>query len=189
MGGPRLASSSPFASIGIDELIEAATLSKIWNEHADRLLLIARSIGPGSDVTLAEDAVQEAFVRLASQPELPDDPMAWLVRVMRNQILQWHRSRGRRRCRESCVSRADWFQVDISESIDAATATAALMKVQSPMREIIVMHLWGDMTFESIAKVMELSRASTYRRFQSGLETLKQQLNPVDPPSVTQQIK
>ncbi len=150
---------------------------------------LLRSIGTSSDPTLAEDAVQEAFVRLATQAEPPDDPMAWLVRVTRNQILQSHRSRGRRRCRETRVGRADWFQVDFSESIDAATATAALMKVQSPMREIIVMHLWGDMTFESIAEVMELSRASTYRRFQSGLETLKQQLNPVDPPSMTRQIK
>lgn len=79
-------------------MIEATTLAELWDDHSDRLLLIARSIGGP-----AEDAVQEAFVALASQAIMPTDPMAWLVRVTRNRLLQWHRSGKRRRTRETAV--------------------------------------------------------------------------------------
>ena len=84
-------------------LIDPADLRELWHHHADRLLLIARSMGDG-----AEDAVQEAFVALARQPAPPQDPLAWLVRVARNAILQYRRAGGRRRQRESVASQR-WF--------------------------------------------------------------------------------
>ncbi len=33
---------------------------------------------------------------LSRQPKLPDEPLAWLVKVARNQVLQWNRSEQRR---------------------------------------------------------------------------------------------
>jgi len=156
-------------------VIDAATLVEIWDAHADRLLLVARSIGGP-----AEDAVQEAFVELARQPELPVDPMAWLVRVTRNRLLQWHRGNRRRRTREILVSESSWFDCEIlnvDQRLDAREVTAALIAISSPEREVIVMHLWGDMTFESIAEVIGVSRASAHRAFTRGLETLKAQFS------------
>ena len=52
-------------------MLDPETLTAVWDQHADRLLLVARSTGGP-----AEDAVQEAFVALATQTQLPDDPMA-----------------------------------------------------------------------------------------------------------------
>ena len=157
-------------------MIEATTLADLWEEHSDRLLLIARSIGGP-----AEDAVQEAFVALASQALLPGDPMAWLVRVTRNRLLQWHRSNKRRRARETAVGSKPWFDCQSMSSqqrMDAAEVTAALQALPSPDREIIVMHLWGEMSFESIAAVVGGSRAKTHRAYGRGLQTLQQKFNP-----------
>jgi RNA polymerase sigma-70 factor (ECF subfamily) len=156
-------------------VIDAATLAEIWDAHVDRLLLIARSIGGP-----AEDAVQEAFIALATQSQLPDDPLAWLVRVTRNRLRQWHRSNRRRRDREARVCDHRWFDSEIlslDEKLDARAVTAALSALSSPEREVIVMHLWGEMTFESIAAVMGGSRATAHRVFRRGLETLRKRFN------------
>lgn len=152
-------------------MIDATSLAEIWDAHADRLLLIARSIGGP-----AEDAVQEAFISLATQAQLPDDPLAWLVRVTRNRLLQWQRGSRRRRARESVVSVVEWFDCDllrVDRQLDAREVTAALQRLPSPDREVIVMHLWGEMSFESIAEVIGGSRASANRAFHRGLERLK----------------
>ncbi len=138
-------------------MIDPNTLAEIWDAHAERLLLIARSIGGP-----AEDAVQEAFIALATQPVLPRDPMAWMVRVTRNRLLQWQRGNRRRRDREIAVCELLWFDCDVlsvDQKLDGREVTTALLALPSPEREVIVMHLWGDMTFESIAGVIGGSRA------------------------------
>ncbi len=157
-------------------MIDATTLRALWDEHADRLLLIARAIGEP-----AEDAVQEAFVALAMQTSVPNDPLAWLATVARNRLRGWRRSWLRRRNRETLVGNKQWFSGDaflIDQKIDGHVVAEALRQMRSPQREIIVMHLWGDMTFESIAGVVGGSRASAHRNFQRGIEDLKQRFNP-----------
>jgi RNA polymerase sigma factor (sigma-70 family) len=156
-------------------VIDATALSETWDAHADRLLLIARSIGGP-----AEDAVQEAFVVLATQSQLPDDPLAWLVRVTRNRLLQWHRGNRRRRARETAACESAWFDCDVlsvDHRLDGRAVTTSLLALPSPEREVIVMHLWGEMTFASIAEVIGGSRASAHRAFNRGLQTLKKEFN------------
>ncbi len=166
-------------------MLDPDKLTEVWDQHADRLLLIARSIGGP-----AEDAVQEAFIALATQKQLPDDPMAWLVKVARHRLLQWRRSRLRRRARESRRTDVAWFDCDmtlIDQKIDAKEITAALQEVDSPDREIIVMHLWGGMTFDAIAKVVGGSRAKAHRNFQRGIETLQTKFS-APPKSATKRL-
>ena len=106
--------------------------------------------------------------------------MAWLVRVTRHRLLQWRRSRRRRQIRENNRSEATWFDCDLTlvdQKIDAKKITAALQRLHSPDREIIVMHLWGGMTFDSIAKVIGGSKAKAHRGFQRGIQSLQQQFN------------
>lgn len=152
-------------------MIDPTELTEIWDQYADRLLLISRSMGAS-----AEDAVQEAFVALARQASMPEDPLAWMVTVCRNYQRTVYRRTLRRRKRESEVGRHGWFdrEVNVVDSrLDARSVTEALMKLSSPTREIIVMRLWGEMTFDAIADVVELSRATVHREFRQGLATLK----------------
>ena len=76
-------------------LIPHDFLTSLWNEHSATLQLIARS-----HCTNPEDCVQEAFVRLSKQTHLPGDPMAWLVRVTRNEAISKWRSENRRKSHE-----------------------------------------------------------------------------------------
>ena len=68
--------------------------------------------------------------------------------------------------------------------LDAKKITAALQEIDSPDREIIVMHLWGGMTFDAIAKVVGGSRAKAHRNFQRGIESLKTKFSDI-PKSAT----
>ena len=123
------------------DVTDPNTLAELWDAHADRLLLIARSIGGP-----AEDAVQEAFVALATQHTLPRDPMGWLVRVTRNRLLQWQRANRRRRNRETVVGELPWFDcnvLSVDQELDAREVTSALLSLASSDREVIVMHLWA----------------------------------------------
>jgi RNA polymerase sigma factor (sigma-70 family) len=152
-------------------MIEPAVLHQLWTEHVDRLLLVARSVGEP-----AEDAVQEAFIRLAEQPMLPADPVAWLVRVIRNQMLTWHRERTRRRRREqSRAADTSWLDGRESEhdQLYAQEVAEQLRHLDAEPRQVIVMHLWGRLTFEQIAEILSSSRSTVHRQYHRGLAELR----------------
>lgn len=158
-------------------MIEPTILAGLWRQHAKRLLVIARASGEP-----AEDAVQEAFVALAQQSVLPDDPLAWLVRTARNQLLQWRRARLRRGTRERrAAAESPWFVTpnhSTEQIIDGHQVTAWLVELPQEDREVIVMHLWGEMSFRQIADVTGDSPATTHRRYQRGIESLRRRIEP-----------
>src|SRR5262245_5465139 len=85
--------------------ISPTTLGRLYRQHAPALRLFARQWGG-----LAEDLVQEAFVRLARQVPPPDAFLPWLYRVVRNEALSDRRSAARRRAREQRASTPEaWF--------------------------------------------------------------------------------
>ena len=158
-------------------MIDASTLAELWSSHADRLHLVARALG-GS----AEDVVQQAFVRLALENQLPENTFAWLVTVVRNEVYQENRKRSRRRRHEQAASER-WLMrqgESSTDEIDAGEVTEELKRISSQQREIIVLHLWGGMTFEEIAQQLGLSRATAHRIYQRGIRELKHKLNPAD---------
>ncbi|GAA5507972.1 sigma-70 family RNA polymerase sigma factor [Novipirellula caenicola] len=157
-------------------MIDAETLSELWQQHANRLLMIARAVGEP-----AEDAVQEAFVALAQQSTLPDEPLAWLVRTTRNEILQVKRGKQRRAAREQVAARHRCWFVQPSEyqdqQLDGQHVTEWLEELDAADREVIVMHLWGGLTFRQIADVIGLSAATANRRYQNALTQLQARAN------------
>ncbi|MCA9137161.1 MAG: sigma-70 family RNA polymerase sigma factor [Planctomycetales bacterium] len=156
-------------------------LAETWRQCSSRLLLIARAIGEP-----AEDAVQEAFLQLARQSPTPRDPFAWLVTVTRNQLLQWHRSGKRRRRREQRPGNQNWFDDShfrIEVAMDAKQITHALKKIDADQRQVVVMHLWGELSFDKIAEIMGCSRSTAHRTFQSAIHTMRQMFNPSTDPS------
>ena len=54
-------------------------LSQLLDNHSAALVLYARQW-----CVVPEDVVQEAFLKLATQRSPPEQPVAWLYRVVRN---------------------------------------------------------------------------------------------------------
>lgn len=149
-------------------------LSKAWDEHADRLLLIARSLGE-----LGEDAAQEAFLALARQTAMPDQPLAWLIKVARNQVLQWQRSEQRRaRHQVSRALNSTWLAAGPRQDhVDATEASEVLRGLPTELAEVVTMHLWGQLTFEQIAEVIGSSKSTVHRRYTEAIQLLRQRFS------------
>jgi RNA polymerase sigma factor (sigma-70 family) len=158
-------------------VIGAEELANLWRKHGASLALLCRL-----RCSSPEDCVQEAFIRLAREVPVPDDPVAWLARVARNEALSRWRSEQRRRQREqlAAAERPTWFlepRLAGDDSLSSsAEVQAALQQLEESTREIVVAHLWGGLTFRQVAEAFELSSSAAHRQYAAGLAQLKQLL-------------
>jgi RNA polymerase sigma factor (sigma-70 family) len=150
----------------------ARQLADLIDEHAPALVLFARQW-----CSAPEDVVQDSFCKLAGQRALPDDPAAWLYRVVRNAAIDAGKADRRRQRRETVAARAiPWFDEVAIDGLDAASAVAALEALPGEQREVIVARLWGGMTLQEIAAVVGCSVSSAHRRFEAGIAALREKL-------------
>jgi RNA polymerase sigma-70 factor (ECF subfamily) len=134
--------------------------------------------------TAAEDVVQEAFVRLAAQRQTPDQPRAWLYRVVRNGAISAGRAEKRRQRHENqaAAARPGWFVPCSGETLDVEAVTAALERLPADQREALVLHLWGGLTFVQVGTLMSASSSTVHRYYLQGLECLRERLGVTCPP-------
>ncbi|MFK7736775.1 MAG: RNA polymerase sigma factor, partial [Pirellulaceae bacterium] len=165
---------------------EANTLKHLVEQNSPNLALFARS-----RCDCPEDAVQEALLELVKQPQLPDEPIAWLYQAVRWRAISLARGDNRRRQRQQIAGRdsADsderWFvETRLSDSqpaLDGAELKEALHGLDETKRAIVVARIWGDQTFEQIAEAMELSRSGVHRRYQKAIAQLQELLSVSHP--------
>jgi RNA polymerase sigma-70 factor (ECF subfamily) len=153
--------------------VDARLLGRVLEEHGAALELYARQW-----CNSPADVVQEALVALARQPSVPEPLVPWLFRVVRNGAVDaGRRERRRRRYETAAAGQAPrWFRPSTDAAIDAQAAAEALAALSIDEREPIVAHLWGGLTFEQIAALAGSSPATAYRRYQAGLQSLRQRL-------------
>lgn len=126
-----------------------------------------------------EDVVQEAFVKLAGQPEPPQNHDAWLFRAVRNGAINAGIAHRRRRQHEAEAAAA-WFESNgstpLKNAVDPETVESALSALPLEQREVIVAHLWGGLKFEQIAELAGSSASSAHRLYHAGLLALRERL-------------
>lgn len=148
-------------------------LTRLLDEHGTALVLYARQW-----CAAPEDVVQEAFLQLVRQGALPENPTAWMFRVVRNLALNAGRAAQRRNHRESAsaAGREPWFAATEDDRLDAAAATEALAELPLDEREVIVARLWGGLSFDEIGRLTGTSASSAHRCYHQGLTALRQKL-------------
>lgn len=140
--------------------------------HGPALALFARQLCGAPD-----DVVQTAFLKLARLRAPPDKPVPWLYAVVRNAARDESRAARRRSKYETRVAEDTdtWFlPAEDPAGLDARAAATALAGLPDELREIIVMHLWGGLTFEQIAGVQRSSASTVFRRYSTGLDRLRE---------------
>src|SRR5262249_52793200 len=131
-------------------MMDAQVLGQLIDRHAAALVLYARQW-----CRAPEDVVQEAFVKLAAQRRPPDSPVAWLYRVVRTGALSAARAE-RRRQRHECTAAAQgtsWFVPTPGAELDGETARQALEVLPAELREPVVAHLWGGLSFAEVGNL------------------------------------
>ncbi|MGL6196628.1 MAG: RNA polymerase sigma factor [Thermoguttaceae bacterium] len=151
-----------------EELVRKTTAS---------LLLFARQWSHDSH----EDVVQEAFMRLFNQAQTPENPTAWLFTVVRNLSNRAVRTQKRRASREltAVQTRNNWFSQESEARSDENTKKIIdeLKKLPLKAREIVVAKIWGNLTFDEIAEMLEIPRTTVYRNYQKALRILEKNCN------------
>jgi len=148
------------------------TLGWLYRQHAPALLLFARQ-WPGS----GDDLVQEAFLKLARQAASPEHVLPWLYRVVRNAALSANRAAARSRERERRASAPEAWFATADDQLAAHDATRLLAELPLEQREVIVARIWGELTFEEIAQLVDCPLATAHRRYHTGLNELKNRLD------------
>ena len=145
---------------------------RLLDRHGPALLLYARQW-----CDTPEDVVQEAFLKLVSLRQPPRSLVPYLYRIVRNAALDARKAARRRQQRESATARPiRWFVEPEIEGLDAAAAVAALQHLPEEEREVIVARLWGGLSFEDIAAVAGCSASTAFRRYNAGIDALREEL-------------
>ena len=150
-------------------------LEKFYEARAAGLILYGRALGLGHGE--AEDVLQETFLALMQSPE------HYCLRSFRNRALNYKRSLWRRLTRELEVL-ADghhWFEKSPDETQQAmqTDAVRCLAGLPQEQREVIVLKIWNQLTFEEIGGLLEISPNTAAGRYRYGLKKIKFKLEGV----------
>src|SRR5262249_55408006 len=157
-------------SVSIDE--SAGWVETLYRAKATELILYGRALGLSH--AEAEDVVQETFIALMRCERSPRQPEHYCVRSFRNRALNYRRSLWRRLTRE--FESVRWFERRPSETEEEREAMKCLAELPPPQREVIVLKIWHEYTFEEIGELLEISPNTAAGRYRYGLQKLKTSL-------------
>ena len=160
-----------------------ATMGELWLEHRAALVRLAAVLL--DDVGLAEDVVQEAYIRACAKPRTLRDPQAALG-YLRRTVVNLARSSLRRRlvanrhsptltARASDVVTAD----DATRIVERDAVVRAVRGLPRRMREAITLRYYLDLTEAQAAKAMGVSVGSVKSYTSRGLDQLARDLEGV----------
>ncbi|HKJ91325.1 MAG TPA: RNA polymerase sigma factor [Oceanipulchritudo sp.] len=149
---------------------------EFYNLWSARLLLFARQ--QTQSIADAEDILQEAMVSVWSQRErFARIDAGLLFTRIRRLAIDHARGRMRRQRRESAYGQLEESSVFIPcESGFPEELEEALAALPKEQREVLVLKVWGEQTFESIGKTLEISPNTAASRYRYGLERLRREL-------------
>ena len=119
----------------------------------------------------AEDVLQETFVALLQRGQPPAQPDHYCVRSFRNRALNYRRSLWRRLARE--LESRRWFDRSQGETPQERAAMRSLAELPVEQREVIVLKIWHEYTFEEIGELLEISPNTVAGRYRYGLQKLR----------------
>jgi RNA polymerase sigma factor (sigma-70 family) len=146
-------------------------------EHGAALVLLARQWA--STQADAEDVVQEAFVRFWRSRERIAEPVAYLYSCVKHCTLDAHRSRRRQLRREEATARPEaepLFAGPLEESERRAAIEAALRELPAEQSEVLVMRIWGGLSFPQIAAALVAPVNTVASRYRYALAKLREVL-------------
>jgi RNA polymerase sigma-70 factor (ECF subfamily) len=129
---------------------------------------------------------KEAFVRFwRHQQHVPGEPMAPLVTSMRRTAIDLARRDTRRTTREQWADGgredpAPFFEIPLEGDDRRAVIETALRERPDEQREVLVLTIWGDLTFDQVAEQLDLPPNTAASRYRYALAGLRRELTAAD---------
>jgi len=144
---------------------------RLYQQHGAALVLFGTTII--GERSMAQDAVQQVFLRLIESDSIhrASDPAAYLFASVRNQLLNEMRVRQRS---ASLDPDAAWFDPPERDYAAEENLRRALAGVTLDQRQVIVLHIWGELTFSQIGDVLGINANTAASRYRYGIETLRE---------------
>lgn len=143
---------------------------RLYDEHGPALL--AYACGLVRDPSVAEDLLHQVFLNLLrGRAAISGEPRPYLFRAVRNAALNHIRGRSRE------VELADggvWLESPDASKETSLALQSALSTLPEEQREVVVLHIWGELTFEEAAAVIGISPNTAASRYRYGLAKLKE---------------
>jgi RNA polymerase sigma-70 factor (ECF subfamily) len=171
---------------GDAELMRAVTaadqqaLATIYQRHADTCFALARRVL--NDRTLAEEIVQELFVRLWREPERFDPSRgslrSFLLAQVHGRSVDLLRAEVARRGREERDARrapatSDDLERAVLDLTEAEAVRAALADLSEGERTAIELAYFGGHTYREVATLLEQPEGTVKSRIRTGLLRLR----------------
>ena len=150
--------------------LDQEAIRQLYEQHGRGLSAYACSFLHG--FAAAEDLLHKLFSGLLqSSTDFEGSPVPYLYRCVRNASINYLRDRSR-----DAELHDQWL-----ESPDMADLGVVLQSVLEELpaeqREIIVLHIWGQLTFEEVGETLGILPSTAASRYRYGLAKLKAQFN------------
>jgi RNA polymerase sigma-70 factor, ECF subfamily len=153
--------------------LNGAEIEHLYGQLGPALVLFALSIT--RDRARAQDAVHQVFLKMIEKPNLGAvaDMKAYLFTCVRNAIL--NDTKTRQRSVALCEEVA-WFEPPHRDYAAELNLRRALYLLPDDQREVVVLHVWGGLTFLQIAEVLRISSNTAASRYRYALSRLRESM-------------
>jgi RNA polymerase sigma-70 factor (ECF subfamily) len=159
---------------------DAAEIESLYRQHGAALLLFAAAIT--GEHSRAQDALHQVFLKLIEDGNLRHalDKKAYLFACVRNAVLNEAKVRNRHTPLDpdSARSASVWFTPPDRDYAAERNLRHALSILPDDQREVIVLHIWAELTFAQIADMLEISANTAASRYRYALAKLRQTMLP-----------
>ena len=155
-------------------------IENIYQLYEQKMYWIAYSIL--GDVSDAEDAVQDAFLKLVRLVRKLEDPFSdrtkrFVIRTIQSTAIDRYRKnkKDRENRSDQNVESVDIFVPSHEDGIgEKQEIHLLLQKIPGDQREVIELHTVQGMSFEEISKEKKASPAAVRKRYERGMKRLRE---------------
>lgn len=153
-------------------------LARLMNEHGPNVWKFLYSLT--NDRVFTDDLSQEVFVRVYTSLGSfrgESSIKTWIFSIARNVYRDYVRSLRRRPTFTSELSEAipspENVEDKIQQVVERDVVLSHLLSLKRIYREVIILHVYIDMSFSEIACILDKSQATVRTRYRRGLEQLR----------------
>jgi RNA polymerase sigma-70 factor (ECF subfamily) len=154
---------------------------RAYERHKKRLLTMAVALT--GDHGAGEDIVHDVFAGLLHSRACPCSRSSlgrYLVVCARNRAIDWLRARKRHRIDSSDPSElssgADDSAAVAVRKEEANAALEAVGALPQDLREVLVLRIWGGLSFRHIARLQGIGKSAAHERYNRALAEVQKQL-------------
>ena len=145
-------------------------IETLYRRHGAALVLFAAAIL--GDRGRAQDAVHQVFLKLleSQAADRAIDPKAYLFQCVRNAVFN---DLKRQQRQVELDPDSAWFELPERDHALERTLRRALSELAEDQREVVVLHVWGELTFAQVADVLGISSNTAASRYRYALTKLR----------------